>query len=392
MELTVNQQDLLRASGRTHSIVESKTIHFANRCVSLQASGSMLELRTATGAREIKETIPVQVNEPGSALVESSVLNQILRRLPRDSEVRLSTEGGDRPDAESGESGDDWDPYGARKLLIRAGESSFHLSLADPALFPKASDPEYPVSFPFGGAELRMLLSKTAKFMPDDIDARDYLKGVYFHPVDEDGQPFMVAVATDTHCLSRVMMPVDEQAEGFEGIIIPADTVAVLRSCVADEDDLTLSVASNRFRVAGPNYIIVSSLVGANYPNYQHVIPVDRDRTMEFERNALVSCIKRVTAVASDKERIYFRVEDGTATLRINAQSGQAEDQIAVIDSGPLVEFILLDRHLLDVLAQIEGDAVDLRKMRMRDGRETYTVNEKVGRMSLTCVLMPHKA
>ena len=394
MELTVNQQDFLRASNRTHNIVESKRIMEVERCVRLEAAEGMAELRTSSTGRVIIESIPAQVSEPGTAVVESAVLNQIARRLPADSEVSLSTRVSTETQNEvGGGNGLDMvsdDRIDARQLRLAAGHAEFWLSLMDPDEFPASPDDEYGGSFSISGADLKLLLEKTYRAIPATDDARYYLQGVYLHPSVDDGERRLTTVASDSHRLSRMSLPAPEGSDNFLGVIIPAETVATLRACIEDGDALRISTAQNKLRVAGESFAIISQVVDAKFPDYNRVIPRDCEIRLEFERRALATSIGRVTAIAgSESERIHFVVADGVASLSIRSRTGQSGDQIAVIYQGPEVSFILQDKHLTDAISQIDGDSV---VMMMRDQRSAFLVTEQSGDGSMVCVIMPHRA
>ena len=339
MELTVSQQDFLRASNRTHNIVESKRIMEVERCVRLEAAEGAVEFRTSSVGRVIVESIPALVSEPGTLVVESVVLNQIARRLPSNTEVALSTRAGTRSDTDGEEDGLDTlenGPEQNRRLRLRAGKAEFWLSLMDPDEFPASPDEQYGGGFPVSGADLKLLLEKTYRAIPASDDARYYLQGVYLHPSAEDGERRLTTVASDSHRLSRMSLPAPEESDNFPGVIIPAETVATLRACIEDDDVLRISTAQNKLRVAGENFAIISQVIDAKFPDYNRVIPRDCDIRLEFERRALATCIGRVTAIAgSESERIHFSVADGVADLSIRSRTGQSEDQIAVIYQGP---------------------------------------------------------
>ncbi len=393
MELTVNQQDFLRASNRTHNIVETKRIIEIERCVRLQAAEGVVEFRTSSTGRVITESIPASVAEPGTVVVESSVLNQIARRLPSDSEVVLSKRHaeatGDHLSGNGLDVSDDVHVDG-RQLQLRAGQAEFWLSLMDPDEFPADPDEEYGGSFTISGADLKLLLDKTYRAIPATDDARYYLQGVYLHPSVEDGERRLTIVASDSHRLSRMSLPAPEGSDDFPGVIIPADTVATLRACLHDADELRISTAKNKLRVAGETFAIISQVIDAKFPDYNRVIPRDSPIRIEFERRALATCIARVTAITpSESERIHFTVSDGIANLSIRSRTGQSEDQIAVIYQGPEVSFILQDKHLTDAIAQVDGDSVVLM---MRDGLSAFLITEQSGDGSMVCVIMPHRA
>ena len=407
MDLTVRQEDFLRASTRTHSIVETKRVIEIEQCVLLEAADGMLEFRTSSPKRVVIESIPALVSEPGTAVVGSAVLNQIVRQLPKNSDVRLNSR---LDDADAGAEGDGGAPpeedtegpdagvpelpgpdlSRERRLRLTAGHAEYALALLDPMAFPAGPDDEYGGSFGISGADLKLLLEKTYRAVPTSDDARYYLQGVYLHPSLESGERRLTTVASDSHRLARMSLPAPEGSDEFPGVIVPAEAVATLRACIEDDDSLRVATADNKLRVAGDQFSIITRVIDAKFPDYNRVIPREHEHRIEFERRALATCIARVAAVTNtESERVHFRVADGMATLSVRSRTGNSEDQIAAIYSGPELEFILLDRHLLDVIAQIEGESL---VMFMRDGRSAFLVTEQCGDGSMTCVIMPHRA
>ncbi|HXP95139.1 MAG TPA: DNA polymerase III subunit beta, partial [Telmatospirillum sp.] len=242
-------------------------------------------------------------------------------------------------------------------------------------------------SFILGADDLKGLIDRT-RFAISSEETRYYLNGIYLHAASSSGVPVLRAVATDGHRLARVEVPLPEGAPGMPGVIVPRKTVAELRKLLDETNvDVTVSLSETKIRFAFDDAVMTSKLIDGTFPDYERVIPADNDKVLEVDCKSLAQAVDRVSAISTEKSRaIKLSVEKGGLTLSASSpENGSAVEELeASYDASPM-EIGFNSRYLLDILAQIEGDAA---RFAMADAASPTVVRE-VTDSSAVYVLMP---
>ncbi len=376
MKATVNQQDLLRASNRTHSIVEAGGPYEIEEYVLIEASEDLVSLRSVAAETDIVAIAPAEVAEPGSVVVKSGLLNQIARRIVPDVPVKLST------------ADEDEDNGASNRLRVDAADSHFALDMRSPQEFPQRPEDTYDSTYPLPGKDLVLLLEKTFRAISHE-ETRYYLTGVYLHSVEEKGGPRLASVATDGHRLMKATIPVGKSAANAPGVILPERSVNALRRNIDGVEEIEISVATNKIRFAAKSFALISPVIDGKYPDYPRVIPTDNNIPVEIEVRALNNCLARVTAISdTSHDRVIISLSEGKAELSVRTFSGHSRDSIPVAYTGRDMHFALFATHLRDVLSQVQGE---LLSMTIRDERSAFLVTEQIEEADLAYVMVPHR-
>ncbi len=105
------------------------------------------------------------------------------------------------------------------------------------------------------------------------------------------------------------------------------------------------------------------------------MIPADNDKVLEVDCKSFSQAVDRVSAISTEKSRaIKLSVEKGGLTLSASSpENGSAVEELeASYDAGP-IEIGFNSRYLMDILAQIEGDAA---RFAMADAASPTVVRE----------------
>jgi len=272
-------------------------------------------------------------------------------------------------------------------FTLRSGRSRFVLAALPVDDYPVMSGGELPHSFVLAANELKTLIDRT-RFAISSEETRYYLNGIYLHGATSSGVAVLRAVATDGHRLARVEIPLPEGAAGIPGIIVPRKTIGELRKLLEETSlDVTVSLSESKIRFTFDSVTLTSKLIDGTFPDYERVIPTDNDKVLEVDCRAFSHAVDRVSAISTEKSRaIKLAVEKGNITLSASSpENGSAVEELeAVYDSIP-IEIGFNSRYLLEILAQIEGDAA---RFAMADSGSPTVVRE-VTDSSAVYVLMP---
>ena len=105
-----------------------------------------------------------------------------------------------------------------------------------------------------------------------------------------------------------------------------------------------------------------SKLIDGKFPEYGRVIPADPPRIMTAGREALRAALQR-TAILSNEKYRGVRMTFAPSLLTIqahNPEQEEAEDQLEVGFAGEAIEIGFNVSYLLDALASLEADTVEV--------------------------------
>ncbi len=343
MKVTIERNSLLKTLGHIQSVVERRNTISILSNVMIEAQGDSIAMTATDLDIAIIENTNAMVLTAGSTTVSAHTLFDIVRKLPDGAEVELSLEDQDR-------------------LVVKAGRSRFTLACLGTEDFPVMNEGDMPHQFDITSEELKRLIDK-ARFAISNEETRYYLNGIYLHVAKADDGQRLRAVATDGHRLAQVEQDVPEGAVGMPGIIIPRKTVAEIRKII-DETEGAISVAlsDTKIRFAFEGITITSKLIDGTFPDYSRVIPEGNDKQLEMDCRIFAEATDRVSTISSDKTRsVKLSIAPDTLTLSVTSpDSGTATEELAAAYSADPLEIGFNSRYLLDILAQIEGETVQV--------------------------------
>lgn len=368
MKLTIDRAALLKALGHVQSVVERRNTIPILSNVKLESKPAELHLSATDMDLEVLEMVGATVTGSGSATVPAHTLYDIVRKLPEGAEVKLDATGGDR-------------------LTLLCGRSRFTLSCLPVEDFPLMAGGDLGHHFRLATASLRSLVDRT-RFAISTEETRYYLNGIYVHAAARDGVEVLRAVATDGHRLANVEVPLPEGAAGMPGVIIPRKTVTEVRKLLEDADgDLEIALSATKVRFSVGSAVLTSKLIDGTFPDYERVIPVHNDKTLDVDCGQFEAAIERVSAISSERSRaVKLRLNNGILELTASSpEHGTAQEELEVTYAGEALEIGFNSRYLLDITQNIEGEYV---RLNMADAASP-TILREVGDASAIFVLMP---
>jgi DNA polymerase-3 subunit beta len=369
MKLTIERAALLKSLNHVQSVVERRNTIPILSNVKIEGRSGAVSFNATDMDLDILETVAADVIRPGVTTAPAHTLYEIVRKLPDGSQVELEQSGEDS------------------QLILRSGRSRFTLASLPVDDYPVMSGGDLPFGFTLSADELKGLIDRT-RFAISSEETRYYLNGIYLHAASSNGVQVLRAVATDGHRLARVEVPLPDGAPGMPGVIVPRKTVTELRKLLDETSlDVTVSLSETKIRFAFDDAMMTSKLIDGTFPDYERVIPADNDKVLEVDCKAFSQAVDRVSAISTEKSRaIKLSVDKGGLTLSASSpENGSAVEELeAAYDAAPM-EIGFNSRYLLDILAQIEGDAA---RFAMADAASPTVVRE-VTDSSAVYVLMP---
>jgi DNA polymerase-3 subunit beta len=261
----------------------------------------------------------------------------ILRALPEKVAVALALEG--------------------EKVVIKAGRSRFSLVTLPAAEFPVIDDINSQQTVQIPRKELLRLLEKT-HFSMAQQDVRYYLNGLL---LESDGKALR-AVATDGHRLALCEMELPGKAKVSQQVIVPRKGVLELQRVLTAEGTADVAIGTNHVRAQIGDVRFTSKLIDGRFPEYSRVIPAAAPNSIRADRDVLRQALQRTAILSNEKYRgIRITVKKNMLTVQAhNPEQEEAEEEIEVNYEGNDLEVGFNVNYLLDALAAIDGQEVEL--------------------------------
>jgi len=307
-------------------------------------------------------SVAANVQDAGSLTVPARILSEVLSTLP-DTEIVLSVDEGN-------------------KVSLKCGTSDYEILGLPPEEFPMLPEVKDEASFTAEKASLKSAIEKTIFAVSQD-ESRASLTGILLTLQDS----YLRLASTDTHRLCVVDCPLG-QSQGEATSIIPGRAMAELQRIVGDgEGNVVASVSQSQVLFNVDDTVLVSRLIEGQFPNYQKVIPQEYTKKLIIPTEQLQQSVRRASIVArEDANRIVLRTSDAKLTVTAESSSvGRAYEEVDVVREGEDVEMAFSAKYLLDFLAVLDTEAVEMQLT----GNLSPALLKPQDNESYTYVLMP---
>jgi DNA polymerase-3 subunit beta len=337
MKLSASRAQVLTPLQSVIGVVERRQTMPILANVLLSARNNRLSITGTDLEVELVAASEVDVQQAGDVTVPGRKLLDIFRALPEDARVTLTTEG--------------------ERVVVRAGRSRFTLSSLPAAEYPVVEEINAQQTLTVSQAEFRRLIDKT-HFSMAQQDVRYYLNGLLL----ETDTKLLRAVATDGHRLALCETALDGKAKTAQQVIVPRKGVLELQRLLGADGPLELAIGSNHIRAQIGDVRFTSKLIDGRFPEYSRVIPSAPSRIVEADRELLRQALQRTAILSNEKYRgVRLTVKPDLLALQAhNPEQEEAEDQVEVNYRGEEVEIGFNVNYLLDALAAVDSDRVEI--------------------------------
>jgi DNA polymerase-3 subunit beta len=353
MECIIEREDLLRCLYLVQGVVEKRSslpilAHvLIESTVGESARGA--EGTVALGATDleigIRQRCKAGVKTGGAVTTDARRLYEIIRELPPE-RIALRS------------SGEGW-------IEVSSGRSRFRLASLDPKEFPAIVPPATTESQQEGkrpgeatvslsGSTLREMIGKTL-FAASPDETRLNLSGVY---MEAQPQGKLRMVASDGHRLSiieREAAIVDPST--WPRTILPRKGLIEARKLLErSEGEAELSLQGATAILKQDTTELSMRLIEGEFPDYQQVIPKDKNHTISFSREDLLGALRRLLVLTTERSRgIKLQAEKEKMEISVNTPDlGEGVEEIEVAHEGGNIIVGFNGRYLTEVLNVME--------------------------------------
>lgn len=282
--------------------------------------------------------LAAQVKEEGVVVLPAARMGGILRESA-DDEVAVDSDG--------------------HLAHVRTSDSDFKVVGIDPADFPTIPAFEDKGAVQISTAELGDMIRKT-QFAVSTEAVRYALTGQLF---EIKGREIRI-VASDGKRLAYIKSRAAGKGEGKDvRVIVPTKTMSLLEKVSTGEDEtVALNVEETQIRFRTKRAVIFSRLIEGNFPDYEAVVPADRDKKIPLEREKLLSAVRKASLMTTDKTRaVKFDFRKGKLVLFTRTQDvGEARVEMAAPHAGEDIDIVFNPDYVADFLKAVVDDTVEL--------------------------------
>jgi DNA polymerase-3 subunit beta len=375
MKLRIARDELLTGLQRVQGVVEKRNTMPILSNILLEAKSDGVDIIATDLELGMRGLYKATVKEPGAITLSARKLYEILKELPA-GEIEMTV------------GANNW-------ATIQSGKSQFKIVGLPSTEYPALPAIEREGLTPLSGAGLANLIRKTL-FAVGDNDARYILNGLLITLNVSDKKTTLRLVGTDGHRLAVADQEASQPA-GKEGpkeikAIIPKKAAMEMRHLLEEGDgEPLIGFTKNLMIFRKSGLLLTSRLMEGTYPNYQQVIPKDKesDKRVTVSKPEIEGALRRVAVLSRDKTNaVKVTFAQGKITLfSSNPDFGEATEELPAQYKGESLTTGFNARYLLDVLGVVDGESVTMQM----DAPLSPCLVREPGNAGFTCVVMPVK-
>lgn len=362
MKTTIKREDLLGPLQQVIGAVERRqTLPILGNVLFKSTSGD-LSLTATDLEIEMVAAVNADSSEDFQTTIPARKLLDICKALPDGSSINFSID--------------------ESRVTLTSARSRFSLASLPARDFPGLDEIEAQQTFNIAQDKLKHLFEKTSFAMAQQ-DVRYYLNGILLELTPGK----IRLVATDGHRLALSETELETGVDGDKQLIIPRKAVLELGRLLDNSDsEATCMLSQNHLRVETGPLVFTTKLIDGKFPDYQRVIPVDGNKTMEVEREILKQSLGRISILSNEKYRgIRLSLSSGNLAIQANnPDQEEAEEELPVEYDEAEMEIGFNVTYLIDVLNVLDSKQV---QVKLKDSNSSAIISDSEDDSSLFVVM-----
>jgi len=301
-------------------------------------AGGFVELACTDLEFGLQYRLPAEVKEEGTVVLPAGRMAGILRESGED-EIEIDADG--------------------HLAQVRTSDAEFKVVGIDPADFPTIPAFEERGAVQVATAELGNMIRKT-QFSVSSESVRYALTGQLLEVRGKEVR----MVASDGKRLAFIKSRASGKHESKDiRVIVPTKTMNLLDKVLSEEEEtVALNVEETQIRLKTSRAMIFSRLIEGNFPDYDAVIPTDRDKKIVLDREKLLASVRKAALMTTDKTRaVKFDFRKGKLILFTRTQDvGEVKVEMPVSYAGEEIEIVFNPDYVSDYLKVVMEETVEL--------------------------------
>jgi DNA polymerase-3 subunit beta len=337
MKFSVAKDKLLEGLQTVQNVVSTRTTLPILSNVLIHAEDGRLQFTTNDLDVGMSCQIEATVTKGGGTTLPARRLAGIVKELPA-SDVEFEVDG-------------------KNVASIRCGQSFFKMNGLAEEEFPALPKLEEAKVYTLKQHDLKDALRKTQYAISTD-ETRYVLNGILFSFKENK----LTMVATDGRRLALVDLELEFPRSQEGDIIVPTKCVTELSRLLGEAGEVKMMVGENQIAFEVGGRLLVSKLIEGNYPNYRQVIPAETRERVTIERELLLTAVRRVSLLSSDKSnsvKLIF-TKNNLEIAANTPEVGEAHESLAVQYKGKEFSIAFNPGFLQDPLRNLPDEEVHI--------------------------------
>ncbi len=280
------------------------------------------------------ESLGLQVIEPGSVVIDSRYLLDIVKKIDS-SDIHIEIIDG-------------------TLTHFMGQKAEFRINGYRPSEYPSIEFSEPAVRFSLSPDMLNSMMAAVS-FSISNKDTRPVLTGVNMQA--RNGS--LICTGTDSFRLSRKIFQID--CPEFS-VTVPARTVNEAKSIFQDQEKMSVSLSEKKIQFRSPKIIMQSTLLEGSYPDTERLIPSAFNDTLVINRSLLQAAMDRSSFIKTDNMTIIRLQISSAEDITISSKSQEIgeynEDLSAVSYEGIPIDISFSGSYLLDAVKSLSTENV----------------------------------
>jgi DNA polymerase-3 subunit beta len=335
MKIVISKDAVMSGLQMVHGVVNVRPTLPVLSNVLFQAQDEKLWMTTTDLEVTMRCGVEAKVTKSGSTTLPARRLLSIIRELPADNiEVEIDEK---------------------NSASITCGAAFFKILGLPEDEFPAIPKYDGGTTFTVDQRVLKEMLQKTFYAASND-ETRFILNGTF---LSFKGNK-LTLVATDGRRLALTEHEMEFPKESESEAIIPTKAVNELLRVLKDEGTVKIHMTKNQAGFEFNDVLLITKLIEGTYPNFKQVIPGQCEHRIPIEREVLLTALKRVALLTSDKAS-SVKLTFGKNKLKISAQSpdiGEAHETVAIKYTGKEMVVAFNPDYIMEPLRNLVTDEI----------------------------------
>lgn len=296
MKFSIQQNPFIKYLNTVTRAISAKTALDILNGIKLDLTNEELKLTASNGDISIETTLAendeeagLSVLETGSIVVPARMFVDIIKRLP-ENEVNINIDA-------------------KYQVTITSGQAAFTINGLDPNEYPHLPEIEIKTQINLEADILKRVIEQTIISVSNQ-ENRPILTGIHLTLKSDQ----LVAVATDSHRLSRRQLALQVDQAIDYNLTIPGKSMNELAKMLSDyPGQVNVQISENQVLfILGQTYFY-SRLLEGNYPETDRLIPQNSSTQIEFNSAEFLRAIERASLLSHEGRNNIVKLTLDTA-------------------------------------------------------------------------------
>lgn len=286
----------------------------------------------------IENWIPAEVKKEGEIVLPANNLKNIIRELPEEDIIFKAN-------------------LESFRANIKCLKSNFNINGYNPEEYPQLPDVSIPTELEIKSSKLKKLIDEVEISTSND-QTQPVLTGALMI-IEKDS---ITMVSTNKYRLAYSCVENEIDLEEKIKIILPGSALKEISNLLEEEGSVLIKLNDNYASFNYNDITIVSRLIDGKFPNYEQVIPDNKNSTITVNKEYLQSAVKRASLIARlDSNTIRLESKDNMLVIESEeSDSGSAHEEVPIKLEGENQKISIDASYLLDVLKVLDQEKLRL--------------------------------